>query len=71
MLHRLGIVPALGVSCRRTNLIASVMARRAETTARVNYSKTSDQKLLWFGAALLAEATTFRSVKARSSCTCS
>jgi transposase-like protein len=62
-LHRLGIFPELGVSFRTTNLIESVMARLEEKTQRVDHWRTSDQKLRWCGAALLAVEKTFRRVK--------
>jgi len=62
-LHRLGIFPELGVSFRTTNLIESVMARLEEKTQRVDHWSTSDQKLRWCGAALLAVEKNFRRVK--------
>jgi len=62
-LHRLGIFPELGVSFRTTNLIESVMARLEEKTQRVDHWRTSDQKLRWCGAALLAVEKSFRRVK--------
>ena len=62
-LHRLGIVPELGVSFRTTNLIESVMARLEEKTQRVDHWRTSDQKLRWCGAALMAVEKNFRRVK--------
>lgn len=62
-LHRLGIFPELGVSFRTTNLIESVMARLEEKTQRVDNWKTSEQKLRWCGAALMAVEKNFRRVK--------
>jgi len=62
-LHSLGIFPELGVSFRTTNLIESVMARLEEKTQRVDHWSTSDQKLRWCGAALLAVEKNFRRVK--------
>ena len=62
-LHRLGIFLELGVSFRTTSLIESVMARLEEKTQRVENWRTSDQKLRWCGAALLAVETNFRRVK--------
>lgn len=63
-LHRLHVFPELGVSFKTTNLIESVMARVEAKTARVHHWRTSDQKLRWCAAALLAAETTFRRVKA-------
>jgi transposase-like protein len=62
-LHRLAIFPELGVSFRTTNLIESVMSRLEEKTQRVDNWRTSDQKLRWCGAALLATEKNFRRVK--------
>jgi transposase-like protein len=62
-LHRLGLFPELGVSFRTTNLIESVMARLEAKTQRVDHWRTSDQKLRWCGAALLAVEQQFRRVK--------
>lgn len=62
-LHRLGVFPELGMSFRTTNLIESVMARLEEKTQRVDHWRTSDQKLRWCGAALLAVEKNFRRVK--------
>jgi len=62
-LHRLGVFPALGRSFKTTNLLESVMARIAEKTARVDHWRTSDQKLRWCAAALLAVEQQFRRVK--------
>ncbi len=62
-LHRLGVFPELGVSFRTTNLIESVMARLEEKTQRVDNWRTSDQKLRWCGAALMAVEKNFRRVK--------
>lgn len=62
-LHRLGIFLELGVSFRTTNLIESVMARLEQKTERVDRWRTSDQKLRWCGAALLAVEKQFRRVK--------
>jgi transposase-like protein len=62
-LHRLGVFPELGTSFRTTNLIESVMARVEAKTARVSRWRTSDQKLRWGAAALLAAEAQFRRVK--------
>lgn len=62
-LHRLNVFPQLGVSFKTTNLIESVMARVEARTARVDRWRTSDQKLRWCAAALLAAEATFRRVK--------
>lgn len=62
-LHRLGIFPELGVSFRTTNLTESVMVRLEEKTAKVDNWRTSEQKLRWSGAALLAVEKQFRRVK--------
>lgn len=62
-LHRLNVVAELGVSFRTTNLIESVMARVEAKTARVDHWRTSDQKLRWCAAALLAAEAKFRRVK--------
>jgi transposase-like protein len=62
-LHRLGVFPALGRSFKTTNLLESVMARVEERTARVDHWRTSDQKLRWSAASLLAIEAQFRRVK--------
>jgi putative transposase len=62
-LHRLGVFAELGVSFKTTNLIESVMARVEARTARVDRWRTSDQKLRWFAAAVLAAEAQFRRVK--------
>lgn len=62
-LHRLGVFPELGVSLKTTNIIESVMARVEDRTARVDHWRTSDQKLRWCAAALLAAERQFRKVK--------
>ncbi len=62
-LHRLGVFPALGRSFKTTNMLESVMARVEEKTARVDHWRTSDQKLRWCAAALLAVEAQFRKVK--------
>lgn len=62
-LHRLGVFPDVGRSFKTTNLLESVMARVEEKTARVDHWRTSDQKLRWCAAALLAIETQFRRVK--------
>jgi putative transposase len=62
-LHRLGVFPELGTSFKTTNLIESVMARVDDKTCRVDRWRTSDQKLRWCAAALLAVEKQFRRVK--------
>ncbi|MGQ0640304.1 MAG: IS256 family transposase, partial [Gemmatimonadaceae bacterium] len=62
-LHRLGVFAALGVSFKTTNLLESVMARVQARTARVDHWRTSDQKLRWSAASLLAIEAQFRRVK--------
>jgi transposase-like protein len=62
-LHRLGVFPELGLTFKTTNAIESVMARVEEKTARVDRWRTSDQKLRWCAAALLAIEPGFRRVK--------
>lgn len=62
-LHRLGVFPELGTSFKTTNLIESVMARVDDKTLRVDRWRTSDQKLRWCAAALLAVEQQFRRVK--------
>lgn len=62
-LHRLNVFSELGVSFKTTNLIESVMARVEAKTARVDRWRTSDQKLRWCAAALLAAEAKFRRVK--------
>ena len=62
-LHRLGIFPEVGTSFKTTNLLESVMARVEAKTARVDRWRTSDQKLRWCAAALLAIEAQFRRVK--------
>jgi putative transposase len=62
-LHRLNVFPELGISFKTTNLIETVMARVEAKTARVDRSRTSEQKLRWCAAALLAAEAKFRRVK--------
>lgn len=62
-LHRLGVFPELGTSLKTTNLLESVMARVEAKTLRVDRWRTSDQKLRWCAAALLAVEQQFRRVK--------
>jgi hypothetical protein len=62
-LHQLGVFPALGVSFKTTNLIASVMSRVEARTRRVTRWRTSDQRLRWCAAALWAMERQFRRVK--------
>jgi len=62
-LHRLNVFAELGVSFKTTNLIESVMARVEAKTERVDRWRTSDQKLRWCAAALLAAEAKFRRVK--------
>jgi len=62
-LHRLNVFPQLGVSFKTTNLIESVMAGVEAKTARVDRWRTSDQKLRWCAAALLAAEAKFRRIK--------
>lgn len=62
-LHRLDVFPELGASFKTTNAIESVMARVEDKTARVDHWRTSDQKLRWCAAALLAAEAQFRRVK--------
>jgi putative transposase len=62
-LHRLGIFPELGTSFKTTNLIESMMVRVEAKTLRVDRWRTSDQKLRWCAAALLAVEQRFRRVK--------
>lgn len=62
-LHRLNVFPELGVSFKTTNLIESVMARVEAKTDRVDRWRTSDQKLRWCAAALLAAEAKFRRIK--------
>ena len=62
-LHRLDVVVALSVSVKTTNLIETIMARVDATTLRVDRWRTSDQKLRWCAAALLAVEPRLRLVK--------
>jgi putative transposase len=62
-LHRLAVFAALGTSFKTTNLIESVMARVEAKTERVDRWRTSDQKLRWCAAAVLAAEQQFRRVK--------
>ena len=62
-LHRLGVYPELGLSFKTTNLIETIMARVEATTLRVDRWRTSDQKLRWCAAALLAVEPRLRRVK--------
>lgn len=62
-LHRLGVFAEVGTSFKTTNLLESVMARVEARTARVDRWRTSDQKLRWCAAALLALEAQFRRVK--------
>jgi len=61
--HRLGVFHELGTSFKTTSLIESVMARVEATTLRGDRWRTSDQKLRWCAAALLAVEQQFRRVK--------
>ena len=54
---------ALGQSSKTTNLLESVMARVEDRTARVDHWRSSDQKLRWSAASLLAIEVQFRRVK--------
>ena len=62
-LHRLGVVDALGVSFKTTNLIENVMSQLERKTQRVARWRTSDQKLRWCAAALLQIEPRFRRIK--------
>ena len=62
-LHRLTVYPELGLSFKTTNLIETIMARVEATTLRVDRWQTSDQKLRWCAAALLAIEPRLRRVK--------
>ena len=62
-LHRLNVFTELGTSFKTTNLLESVMARVEAKTERVDRWRTSDQKLRWCAAALLAVEKQFRRVK--------
>lgn len=62
-LHRLNMVPELGVSFKTTNLIESVMARLEAKTHRVTRWRTSNQKLRWCALALTSMERQVRSVK--------
>ena len=62
-LHRLNVVRQLGVSFRTTNVIETVMARVEAATLRVAHWRTSDQKLRWCAASLLAAEPGLRRVK--------
>ena len=56
-LHRLGVFPALGVSCKATNLIASVLARLEAKTQRGTRWRTRDQTFGWCASAWIASQT--------------
>ncbi|MEO6525988.1 MAG: transposase, partial [Gemmatimonadaceae bacterium] len=62
-LHRLNVYPELGLSFKTTNLIETIMARVEATTLRIDHWRTSDQKLRWCAAALLAVEPRLRRVK--------
>jgi transposase-like protein len=62
-LHRLTVYPELGRSLKTTNLIETIMARVEATTLRVDRWRTSDQKLRWCAAALLAVEPRLRRMK--------
>jgi transposase-like protein len=62
-LHRLNVYPELGLSFKTTNLIETIMARVEATTLRVDRWRTSDQKLRWCAAALLAIEPRLRRIK--------
>lgn len=62
-LHRLDVVAELSLSFKTTNLIETLMARVEATTLRVDRWRTSDQKLRWCAAALLAVEPRLRLVK--------
>jgi len=56
------VFAALGTSVKTTNLLESVMARVEAKTERVDRWRTSDQRLRWCAAALLAVEQQFRRV---------
>lgn len=62
-LHRLSVFPALGVSCKATNLIESVLARLEAKTQRGTRWRTRDQTLRWCASALWATERQCRRVK--------
>jgi transposase-like protein len=62
-LHGLGVVAALGVSFKTTNLIENVMSQLERKTQRVARWRTSDQKLRWCAAALLQLEPRLRRIK--------
>ncbi|CAN5899542.1 hypothetical protein BH11GEM1_BH11GEM1_34870 [soil metagenome] len=62
-LHRLDVVAELSLSFKTTNLIETIMARVDATTLRVDRWRTSDQKLRWCAAVLLAVEPQLRLVK--------
>jgi putative transposase len=61
-LHRLHVFQELGRTFKTTNGIEAVMARVQHKTGRVTHWRTSDQKLRWCAAALLAAEAQFRRV---------
>jgi len=62
-LHRLHVVVELGVGCKTTSLIESVMARVDAKTRRVARCRSRDQKQRWCAATLLQLEPRFRRVK--------
>lgn len=52
-LHRLGLFPNLGISCKTTNCIESLMALLEQYTGKVDHWRSSSQKHRWVATALL------------------
>lgn len=62
-LHRLGLFPKLGTSCKTTNCIESLMALVEQYTGKVDSWKSSCQKHRWVATALLEIEPRLRRVK--------
>lgn len=52
-LHRLGVMAALGISLKTTNIVESINARLGARTDKVDHWRNSDQKQRWLATALV------------------
>jgi len=62
-LHRLGLLPQLGISLKTTNCIESLMSLVDEYTGKVDYWKNSSQKHRWVATALIEIEPRLRKIK--------
>ncbi len=52
-LHRLGVIAALGISLKTTNIVESINARLGSRTDTIDHWRNSDQKQRWLATALI------------------